>query len=275
MLDVKISVIIPTYNRAKLVRRAVYSVLNQTYKNLELIVVDDGSTDDTLSFLRSIDDSRLKVISQPNMGVSAARNRGIYESSGRLIALLDSDDEWMKDKLEKHLKFHLEGMWEISQTNEIWIRKGKRVNPGVRHRKRAGWIFEPSLELCLISPSCVMFSRKFFEDIGPFDEGLLACEDYDLWLRASLKYPVGLCPYPLVIRYGGREDQLSSKIIGLDLYRIYSLLKILNMPFLDEDKKALIEKTLKQKAKTYIAGCLKRGKVEEAQRIKELINSHS
>jgi hypothetical protein len=86
---------------------------------------------------------------------------------------------------------------------------------------------------------------------------------------------VGLGPDPLVIRYGGREDQLSSKIIGLDLYRIYSLLKILNMPFLDEDKKALIEKTLKQKAKTYIAGCLKRGKVEEAQRIKELINSHS
>ncbi len=267
----KISVIIPTLNRANLLPRAVYSVLNQSYRNLELIIVDDGSTDNTREFLRSLDDPRVKIIYQENKGVSAARNRGIYESKGDLIALLDSDDEWLKDKLKVHIRFHVAGQFEISQTEELWIRGGKRINPGKKHRKRAGWIFEPSLQLCLISPSCVLFSRELFQKVGPFDERLPACEDYDMWLRATLRYPVGLCPYPLVIRYGGRSDQLSSKIIGLDLYRIYSLIKILRNETLDNDQLKATKEMLKIKSRRYIMGCVKRGKIEEALRIKELI----
>ncbi len=269
-----VSVIIPTYNRSDKVKRAIFSVLSQSYKNFELIVVDDGSTDNTKEVLQSINDSRIKIISQQNMGVSAARNRGISESSGDIIALLDSDDEWMKKKLEIHLEFHLQGEWSISQTEEIWFRKGKRVNPGKRHIKKAGWIFEPSLELCLVSPSCVMFNRKLIEDIGPFDENLPACEDYDMWLRTSLKYPVGLCPYPLVIRHGGREDQLSSKIIGLDLYRIYSLIKLLKNPHIQPKQIRLVKNTLKTKAKRYITGCLKRGRSIEAKRIMDLVSPY-
>ncbi len=267
----KVSVIIPTYNRAELLKRAISSVLVQSYMGFELIVVDDGSEDHTRSILKNIHDPRLKVICQTHRGVSSARNTGILNSSGEIVALLDSDDEWMGDKLEKHLQFHIQGNWHISQTDEIWIRKGRRVNPGKRHAKKAGWIFEPSLELCLVSPSCVMFTRDFFHDIGPFDEDFPACEDYDMWLRASLKYPVGLCPYPLVVRHGGREDQLSSKIIGLDLYRIYSLIKLLKNPYMDSYKEKLVKNTLKIKANTYIKGCLKRGKLEEAKRIKEMV----
>lgn len=270
----KVSVIIPTYNRASYLPRAVYSVLNQSYRDLELIIVDDGSTDNTRDFLKTLDDPRVKIIYQENRGVSAARNRGIYESSGELIGLLDSDDQWLEDKLKIHLKFHLEGGFEISQTEEIWIRRGKRVNPGIKHRKRAGWIFEPSLELCLISPSCVLFSKRLFQEIGPFDESLPACEDYDMWLRATLRYPVGLCPFPLVIRYGGRADQLSSKIIGLDLYRIYSLIKILSSKSLDSHKIMKVKKVLKKKTDTYIKGCLKRGKLEEAERIIEYVKNY-
>ncbi len=116
------------------------------------------------------------------------------------------------------------------------------------------------------------FLKDFFEEIGPFDESLLACEDYDMWLRATLKYPVGLCPYPLVIRYGGRCDQLSSKIIGLDLYRIYSLIKILKRENLDGDQLNSAKKMLKIKSKTYVMGCLKRGKIEEAERVMKLTN---
>jgi len=268
----KVSVIIPTYNRAKLVKRAILSVLNQTYKDFELVVVDDGSFDNTKDVLRSINDLRLKTIFlDKNMGVSAARNIGINESTGEVIALLDSDDEWLEKKLETHLAFHIQGQFIISQTEEVWIRKGKRVNPKNIHRKKAGWIFEPSLKLCLVSPSCVMFNRELIRQVGLFDENLAACEDYDMWLRVSLRYPVGLCPYPLVVRYGGRVDQLSSKIIGLDLYRIYSLIKILRNETLDDDQLKATKNMLKIKSRRYIMGCMKRGKIEEALRVKELI----
>ena len=265
-----ISVIIPTFNRKLKVINAINSVLRQTYKGFELIVVDDGSEDGTYEELKRIKDKRLKVIRQSHQGVASARNRGVSESKGELIAFLDSDDIWLPNKLEEHIKFHLQGEWQISQTEEIWIRKGRFVNPMLKHRKRAGWIFEPSLNLCLISPSCVMFSKRLWIELGGFDESLLTCEDYDLWLRYSLFYPVGLLPKKLVIRYAGHSDQLSHTFIGQDLYRIYSLLKILKKR-LCMSKREKVKEVLRKKALIYIKGCLKRGKFEEAQRIKELV----
>ncbi len=268
-----VSIIIPTYNRASRLKRAIFSVLSQqNIEQIELIVVDDGSTDDTREMIMSINDPRLIYLYQENRGVSSARNRGIRQSRGELIALLDSDDIWKQNKLSLHLKFHLEGQWEISQTQEEWILHGKRINPGLKHKKKAGWIFIPSLELCLISPSCVMFSRRLWEEMGPFDESLPACEDYDLWLRVTAHYPVGLFPVALVEKYGGHLDQLSRRIIGLDLYRIYALLKIYRQPLPQEYKDAVI-KQIKQKGKIYITGCIKRGKWEEAERIRQLIRN--
>jgi glycosyltransferase involved in cell wall biosynthesis len=264
-----VSVIIPTFNRAQFIEQAVNSVLNQTWKNLELIVVDDGSNDQTRGLLEKIEDKRFHYFYQENKGVSSARNFGLKKARGDFLALLDSDDYWLPEKLSIQLKFMLEGDFHISQTQEIWIRQGVRVNPMSKHTQPGGWFFERSLHLCLVSPSCALFSRKLMEKVGFFDENLLACEDYDFWLRTLLRFPIALVPYPLVIRRGGHPDQLSGKIIGQDLYRIYSLLK-LRSASLDKNKNNALERVLEKKVSIYISGCLKRGKIEEAQRIKEL-----
>ena len=269
--SILISVIIPTYNRDLVLPRAVYSVFSQTHSHLELIVVDDGSVDQTATFMNRVQDPRMQYVRQKQQGVAAARNTGVSMARGEYIAFLDSDDVWDARKLETQLAFtHSEG-WDISQTEEIWIRNGRRVNPGLRHKKRSGWIFIPSLELCLVSPSCVLISRRCWEEIGPFDTSLVACEDYDLWLRCALRYPVGLVPEYLATRYAGHPDQLSQKIIGLDLYRIMSLCNLLNTYDLSPENRWWTESQLRVKGKRYVQGCLKRGKAEEAARIREMM----
>jgi glycosyltransferase involved in cell wall biosynthesis len=266
-----VSVIIPTFNRAHVLGRAVESVLAQSMVRFEVIVVDDGSTDATGRVLAGFDDSRLRCLHLAGKGVSAARNAGIELAQGELIALLDSDDAWLPGKLEQQLRFLVDGGWQICQTEEVWVRHGRRVNPGFRHRKKAGWLFEPSLELCLVSPSSVLFTRSLFRQIGPFDEQLPACEDYDFWLRVSLLHPIGLLPGQLVVKYGGHPDQLSRKLIGLDLYRIYSLSKLLRSTRLSAEQRRQTQTMITQKAERYIQGCVKRDKPEEALRIKRLL----
>ncbi|MBU0650624.1 glycosyltransferase, partial [bacterium] len=124
---------------------------------------------------------------QKNSGVSSARNKGILLSKGKYLAFLDSDDEWKKNKLKKQIEFFKENpALKICQTDEEWIRNGKWINQKKIHQKKSGWIFEPSLELCLISPSSVIIHKDIFDHIGLFDETLMACEDYDLWLRITL-----------------------------------------------------------------------------------------
>lgn len=262
--------IIPTHNRADVLGRAVASVLGQTWTDLELIVVDDGSTDATARVLAEFDDPRLTGMHQENKGVSCARNRGIAASSGRLIALLDSDDHWLPDKLEKQVRFMAESGLAISQTDEIWIRSGVRVNPRLKHAKPAGWFLDRSLELCLISPSCVMFTRELWDELGPFDESLPACEDYSLWLRVGVRHAVGLVPEALVVKTGGHADQLSRRIIGLDLYRIYAMLDLLRTMRLTAEQRALVAAALRERVRLYAQGCIKHGKDEEALRVREL-----
>ncbi|MEN8689689.1 MAG: glycosyltransferase [Desulfobacterales bacterium] len=258
-----VSVIIPTYNRGWIVRDAIDSVLGQTYADVELIVVDDGSTDRTPDILNSYGD-RLRVIRQANQGVSAARNRGIDNTSGPLIALLDSDDIWLPKKLAVQIDFFKRNPAAlICQTEEIWIRNGLRVNPGKRHRKPSGMIFEPSLELCLVSPSAVMVRRELLEDVGLFDESLPACEDYDLWLRVGCRFPVHLIDKPLTIKRGGHEDQLSRQS-SLDRYRIRSLVKLIDAGGLTPPQWNAAVIALRKKCAVYANGCLKRGRIEEA-----------
>jgi len=265
----KISVIIPTFNRGWVVREALDSVLEQDYRNFELIVVDDGSTDDTGSILSAYG-QRLKVVTQPNRGVSAARNRGIAAARGDLIALLDSDDYWLPQKLAVQVEFFRQHpAVEICQTEEIWIRNAARVNPGKRHRKPSGDIFEPSLELCLVSPSAVMMRPQVFHRYGLFDEELPACEDYDLWLRISCKIPVYLIDMPLIVKRGGHADQLSRQP-SLDRYRIQSLANLLHRRSLNEDQRKAAVKILNHKCRIYANGCLKRGRASEAHQYRTL-----
>jgi glycosyltransferase involved in cell wall biosynthesis len=258
-----VSVIIPTHNRCGYLSRAIDSVLNQTYVHFELIVVDDGSTDGTPDLLKTYGRS-LREIRQKNGGVSSARNTGIRAARGTLIALLDSDDSWLPEKLEHQVAF-FEACPQaaICQTEEIWIRNGKHVNPKRRHQKFSGMIFEKTLPLCLVSPSAVMMRPSLFEEVGLFDENLPACEDYDLWLRIAWKYPVYLVDTPLTVKHGGHPDQLSA-MPELDKYRIRSLVNILKKDCLSPSQKIAALNTLAAKCKVYAGGCRKRGRTEEA-----------
>ena len=258
-----VSVIIPTYNRGWIIKEAIDSVMAQDYRDFELIIVDDGSTDNTPDILHSYRD-KILVFGQENQGVSAARNRGLAAASGDLIAFLDSDDLWLPQKLKRQVDFFNSNPDAfICQTEEIWIRNNIRVNPKKRHKKPRGMIFEPSLALCLVSPSAVMIRASLFEEVGRFDETLPACEDYDLWLRMSCRYPVYLIDTPLIIKRGGHNDQLSSSP-GLDKFRIESLRKIVACNLLSKTQYQAAVKTLKEKCKIYAAGCLKRGREDEA-----------
>ena len=268
-----VSVIIPTYNRGWILKEAVDSVLSQTFCNFELIIVDDGSTDNTADILKSCPDKVIKI-TQENRGVSAARNKGIASASGELLAFLDSDDLWLSDKLVCQVNFFKQNNDAlICQIEEIWIRNGIRVNPKNRHKKLSGMIFKPSLALCLVSPSAVMIKKRLFDEVGLFDETLPACEDYDLWLRISCRFPVYLIDTPLIIKRGGHDDQLSSAP-GLDKYRIQSIRNILKSGFLSEDQQAAAVKMLKDKCKIFANGCKKRGRMEEAGYYMQLINSY-
>ena len=265
----EVSVILPTYNRGWILKEAIDSVLAQEFKDFELIVVDDGSTDNTGEILDSYEQDIL-VLRQSNKGVSAARNRGIDAAEGRLIAFLDSDDLWLPRKLSSQVDFfNSNPAAVINQTEEIWVRNGVRVNPKTRHHKFSGMIFERSLALCLVSPSAVMIKKNLFSEVGVFDENLPACEDYDLWLRISCRYPVHLIETPLIMKRGGHADQLS-KAPGLDKYRIQALKKIIASGQLELDSYRAAVRTLQEKCAIFAAGCRKRGKDAEAEYYEEL-----
>jgi glycosyltransferase involved in cell wall biosynthesis len=261
-----VSVIIPTFNRADRVIRAISSVLEQTFIDFEIIVVDDGSSDKTEKAVARFKD-RIKYIAHPaNLGVSAARNTGIKNSSAPFIAFLDSDDHWLPEKLEVQMLFFETNTNALAcQTEEIWIRKGRRVNPRKKHLKPSGDIFEPSLKLCLVSPSAVMLRRSLLDDVGLFDENLPVCEDYDLWLRIACRHPVYLIQQPLIIKEGGHSDQLSSRHKGMDRFRIEALLKLIKGGVLDDKQFSAALKELALKCTIYGNGCIKRGKEEEGK----------
>ena len=259
----RVSVVIPTFNRRAALGRALDSVCTQRYLPHEVIVVDDGSTDGTASFVRA-NYPNVALIEQENRGVSAARNAAITISSGDWIAFLDSDDRWHADKLEAQVRaVHNDPHAVLVHCNEIWIRDGHRVNEMNKHAKAGGWIFERCLPLCAISPSAAMVRRDVFHEIGTFDESLPACEDYDLWLRVCARYPVVFLPERLVTKYGGHPDQLSKKHWGMDRFRIQALERLLSDPDLPPAYKSAASSVLRSKIEVYLGGARKRRKMDE------------
>ena len=268
------SVVIPVYNRRELIERAIGSVLLQTVAPREIIVVDDGSDDGTSDFVRSRF-PRVKVLTQQRSGVSAARNLGVVESQGEWIAFLDSDDEWLPAKIQ------MQKQWlqnnpaiRVCHCDEIWIRKGVRINPKNRHKKHGGWIFHHCLPICVISPSAVVIHRDVFKEVGTFDETLPVCEDYDLWLRMTHRFEVGYIDQPLLKKYGGHDDQLSKAYVAMDRFRIRALVKILeNCTLKSEDRRQTLE-TLVEKLDIYINGARKRNKHIEIADHEELLTRY-
>jgi len=255
-----ISVILTTYNRKLLVVRAIESVIKQTLPADEIIVVDDGSTDGTAEYVADRF-PQIQLIQQKNLGVSAARNKAIENTRGDWVAILDSDDEWMPEKLARQRdELIINPEYRICHTDEIWIRKGRRVNPQKKHKKYGGYIFRQCLPLCIISPSSVMIQRSVFSDTGLFDTSLPACEDYDLWLRICAFMPVLFIPETLVIKYGGHPDQLSGKHWGMDRFRIQALEKIIADKRLNEENKYYALKMLIEKIQIYLTGAKKRNR---------------
>ncbi len=271
----KVSVIIPTYNRLPMLMEAIDSVLTQDFEDFELIVVDDGSTDGTADEIRKMG-GRVRLIQHPeNRGVSAARNKGILHARGKYIAFLDSDDLWVKGKLKIQAAFLDENPhYPLCYTDEIWIRKGKRVNPMLKHAKYSGWIFEKCLPLCIISPSSAMMRKTLFKKVGLFDEALPVCEDYDFWLRVSARFPIFFINRKLIIKRGGHPDQLSQRSWGNDRYRVIALEKLLSEPYIGNKEKEMILKEMKKKCQILSRGFLKRGNELEARYYQEIVRRY-
>lgn len=265
------SVIIPTFDRKPLLKKAVDSVLAQTFRDLELIVIDDGSTDGTGDLIASYNDERIIYRYQENRGVSHARNRGLELAGGGYIAFLDSDDHWKKEKLEKAAKY-IRDFPDISifHTEEIWYRKGKFLNQKRKHKKPSGHVYDNALPICCISISTAVIKRTVFDAVGVFDESLEACEDYDFWLRATARYNVQLIPEELTVKDGGRGDQLSSSVWGLDRFRIKALEKMLSSGVLTPESHNKTLEELEKKCAIFTAGLEKRGKTSELEFYKNL-----
>ncbi|MDY0389961.1 glycosyltransferase family 2 protein [Desulfobulbus oligotrophicus] len=265
-----ITVIIPTCNRAGYLQQAIESVFSQSLPCSELLVIDDGSTDDTVRLVERLASSTsvpVRLFCQENQGVACARNHGVRMARGRFIAFLDSDDRWLPEKLAVQMTAmqaapHL----LISHTRELWFRRDQRVNQKKKYEPPHGDIFLRSLNMCVVGMSTVLVRRELFDRYGLFDESLPCCEDYDLWLRVGSREPFLLVPEALTCKYGGRSDQLSTiHRAGMDVYRIRSLCHLLDAGGLTFEQRHAAVAELTRKCRIYGQGCLKRGRVEEGQ----------
>lgn len=255
----KISVVIPTLNRINTLQRALDSVINQTFKPAEIIVVDNGSSDGTLKFLRE-QYPKITILTENKIGVSSARNKGIKKSINQWIALLDSDDAWHPRKLEiqtSMLDIALKE-YNLIHTDEVWFRNNKHINQMKKHKKQGGYIFERCLSLCCISPSSVLFKKNILDKVGLFDESLPVCEDYDMWLKICSSEEVLFAQDKLTYKYGGHKDQLSKSYWGMDRFRIKSIENIVKNFDLTYKQKKQAKKELIKKLKIIINGAFKR-----------------
>lgn len=269
--SILISVITPTFNRISTLKRAVDSVLDQTYRDWELIIIDDGSTDETWSYLNSLEHPQIVIEQTQNRGVSAARNLAVSMSKGEWLSFLDSDDYWLPQKLQKQASFINENSnYQIVHTDEVWIRNGVRVNPMKKHAKSGGDLFEKCLPLCCISPSCVTLKRDLFLREGGFREDFPVCEDYDLWLKICAGHAVGYIEEKLVVKTGGHADQLSRKFHSMDYYRVRALDYVLSHKPLSQKQKSAAIQVLQRKCEVLLRGYQKHGNLKNESEVKSL-----
>lgn len=263
-----VSVIIPVYNRFEMAKEAVYSVLGQTYRNHEIIIVDDGSTDLTSTLAVYFrDDTRVKYLKIDHNGMPGfVRNKGVEISTGKYIAFLDSDDLWMESKLEKQVVFlENNSAYEVVHTREAWVRNGKTISQAGFNHKRFGNIFSDALVKCILGPSTIMLESDLYKKLGGFRDDLEIAEDYELWLRLTDTNSIGYLDEPLITKRAGHIGQLSEKYGQIEIFRIHGLQKLVEQNYFTSGNQKLAEKELAEKCRIYSAGCKKRNKIEEAE----------
>ncbi len=270
----QVSVIIPVFNRQSTIDRAIKSVIAQEFPAHELIVVDDGSTDSSAAIAQQ--NPGVICLQQSNQGVSAARNAGIKAATGEWIAFLDSDDEWLPEKLREQKSalqtqatIHANPL--ICHCDEIWIRNGRRVNPMKKHKKTGGEIYSNCLPLCVISPSAVLIHKQVFDLVGLFDTELPACEDYDMWLRVCSLMPVLFVDKPLLKKYGGHSDQLSHKYPAMDRFRIKAMEKIIRSGSLTNTQQQQTLEQMEAKFRIFQKGAEKHNNNRQARELLQQI----
>ncbi len=264
------SVVIPSYNRSELLVRAVLSVLNQTFKNFEIIIIDDGSDDDTQKKMASYINDQVRYFYQKNSGVSASRNLGVSHARASWICFLDSDDEWHEVKLKEHFDFISKNpsyLWHC--TREIWVRNNKRVNQKRKHILTKTHQFEDSLVGCIIATSALCIHRQLLQKYHGYNPLFIVCEDYDLYLRLLVYFPIGIIDQYLVTRYGGHDDQLSTKYFGMDEWRVQTLEKILDLD-INPNKKEMVLNILKKKYEVLYLSYSKHGNLKSLDYKKRL-----
>lgn len=209
-----VSVIIPTYNRAPLIESSIRSVFAQDYPNIEVIVVDDGSIDDTELVVSRLADKRLRYFKQTeNHGAPAARNVGVREAHGDFLAFLDSDDAWEPNKLSRQM----ETMVRTGAETALVYTGMRKVDEsgatiGFKKPKKRGWIYNDLLRDNVVgSTSTALVRTSAFRAVGGFDETLRSRQDLDLWIRIAAKYRVDFVAAPLVI-YSVHRDRISTNV---------------------------------------------------------------
>lgn len=266
-----VSVIIPTFNRLKYLKRAVDSVIRQSYRDWDLWIVDDGSTDQTLLWvLEELSLKNINYVRTKNLGVSHSRNLGIQLSQGAWLAFLDSDDEWLEPKLQWQIQLAQESSLKIIHGEEVWIRRGVRVNPHKKHKKSGGRIFTNSVDICCMSPSTTLIHRSLFLSEGYFKEDFPVCEDYDLWLRLTSKFNVGFVEQPVIKKYGGHDDQLSARYFAMDYWRIKSLMSLKDSPHLSDSEREHLRKSVRRRIAILLKGYRKHHNMSSYAEVKDI-----
>lgn len=216
-----ISVVIPLFNKSLYIERTMKSVINQTYKDFEIIVVDDGSTDDSVEKLLKINDPRVKLINQKNKGVSAARNNGIISAKSELIAFIDADDEWDINFLQEviDLKNKYKAVKVFSLAYKMKLSNGELKAMRYEDIPSEPWdgIIENYFKSCipndLLHSSCTVISKEVFYDVGFFPEGIQSQEDLDMWGRIAFKYKIVFSNKSGAIYNIGTPNSLSKKLV--------------------------------------------------------------
>jgi glycosyltransferase involved in cell wall biosynthesis len=220
----KVSVIIPAYNAERTIRETINSVLEQTFFDFELIIINDGSTDNTLQLVNEVKDSRLRVYSYSNAGLSMARNRGITHAKGEYISFIDADDLWTSDKLEMQVqaleKSPTSGVaysWTMCMDNS-----GKVFYPGVIANFQGNVYSHLLISNFIASGSNVLIRAEAIKSVGEFDITLKSCEDWDYWLRLAPKWNFVVVPKSQII-YRLSSGAMSSKVEVMEKYQILVL----------------------------------------------------